>query len=103
MLMSLHLKMSVNRVSTELQQSVNTASTECQQSVNDFGCCILCNPRAVLWHVSMIEVLATFLGNTVRVDIAKPKNKRHQSHNRALTILGISSCLIQGLCYGIYP
>jgi len=58
----------------ECQQSINTASTECQQSVNDLGCCILCIPRAVLWHLSMIEVLATVLGNMVRVDISTPKN-----------------------------
>jgi len=94
---------SVNRASTERQQSVNTASTECQQTVNDFGCCISCNPRAVLWHLSMMEVLATVLGNMVRVDIATPNDERQQSHSRALTILGIASCIIRGLCYGIYP
>ena len=94
---------SVNRASTERQQSVNTASTECHQTVNNFGCCILCNPRVVLWHLFMIEVLATCLGNMVRVDIATPNNERQQSHSRALTILGIASCIIQGLSYGIYP
>ena len=135
MLMSLHLKMSINRVSTEhqqsvnglsterqqsvnrasteRQQSVNTASTEhqqsintvsieCQQTVNHFGCCILWNPSAVLWHLSMIEVSATLLGNIFRVNIATRNNEHQQSHSRALTILGIASCIIQGLCYGIY-
>jgi len=92
---------SVNRASTERQQSINTASTECQQTVNDFGCCILCNLRAMLWDLSMIEVLATFLGNMVRVDLATPNNEHQQSHSRALTILGIASCIIQGFGYGI--
>jgi len=89
--------------SPEHQQSIDTASTECQQSVNDSGCCILYNPKAVVRHLSMIEVLATWLWIMVRVDIATPNNKCHQSHNRELTILGIASCIIQGLCYGIYP
>ena len=57
---------------------------------------------AVLWHSSMIEVLAALLGNMVRVDIATPNNERQQTPSRALTILGIASCVIQGLCYGVY-
>jgi hypothetical protein len=101
--MSLHPKMSINRASTEHHQSVNIASTYCQQSVNDFGHCILGNQRAVLWHLSMIEVLATILGNIVRVNIATPKHQHQQSHNRALIILGTASGIIQGFCYGIYP
>ena len=48
--MSLHLKMSVNR-----------ASTEHQQSVNNLGCCILYNPSAVLWHLSIINVMAAIM------------------------------------------
>ena len=84
------------------QPSVNTASTECQQIVNDFGCCNLCNARAVLWHLPIIEVFATFRENMVRVDLATPKNERHQSISRVSTILGVPCCIIQGLCYGIY-
>ena len=51
----------VNRALTEHQQSINTASTECQQCVNDFGYCILYNPRALLWHISKINVLAAIM------------------------------------------
>ena len=47
---------SVNTALTEHQQRVNNASTECQQSVNNFWCCILYNPRSVLWHLPIIEV-----------------------------------------------
>jgi hypothetical protein len=53
--------MSVNRVSTQHQQSVNRASTQCQQSVNAFGCCIIYIPRALLWHMSIINILAAVL------------------------------------------
>jgi hypothetical protein len=52
---------SINRASTERQQSINTASTECQQSVNDFGCCILYNPRALLWYIPKINILAAIM------------------------------------------
>jgi len=62
----LHLQITINRASTEhqhsidqaspeCQQRVNTASTECKQSVNDFRCCIVYNPKAVLWHLPIIE------------------------------------------------
>jgi transcriptional regulator with PAS, ATPase and Fis domain len=95
------LQQSVNRSSTERQQCINTASTKCQHSVNDFGCCILCNPRAVMWHLDIVQVLATFMGNMVWVDIATPENELPQSINRATMILGIVSCTIQGLYYGI--
>jgi H+/gluconate symporter-like permease len=62
MSMLLHLIMSVNRVSTEYQQSINRASTECQQSINNLGYCILYDPRAVLQHLPIINVLAAFMG-----------------------------------------
>jgi len=52
---------SVNTVSTERKQSMNTESTECQQSVNAFGCCIMYVPRALLPHMSIINVLAAVL------------------------------------------
>ena len=51
----------INTASTERQQSINTVSTECQQSVNAFGCCIMYIPRALLWHMSIIYVLAAVL------------------------------------------
>ena len=43
-------------------QSVNTASTEYQQSINNLGYCTLYNPRAVLQHLPIINVLAAFMG-----------------------------------------
>ena len=79
------LKMSVNSASTECQQSINTASIECQQSVNNFGCCILYNPRAVLLHLPIIEVLPAFIGNIVCIDTATPQTERQYSVNRAST------------------
>jgi hypothetical protein len=45
----------------------------------------LYNPRAVLWHLPIIEVLAAFIGNIVSVDTATPQNERQQSVNRAST------------------
>jgi hypothetical protein len=63
--------------------SLPQSENERQQSVNDFVGCILCNPKAVLWHLSKIEVLAAFTGNIVCVDTATPPNERQQSVNRA--------------------
>ena len=51
----------------------------------------------------MIDVLAIFLGNMVRVDITTPNDERQPSHSRVLTILGIASFMIPGLCYCINP
>jgi len=48
-------------------------------------CCILNNPRAVLRHLLIIEVLAAFIGNIVCIDTAKPQNERQQSVKRAST------------------
>ena len=62
-----------------------TPKYERQQSGNDFGCSILYNPRAILWLLPIIEVLATFIGNMVNVVVATPKNECQQSVNRALT------------------
>ena len=135
-------------------------------SVNDFGCCISYNPRAMLWLIPIIEILAVIIGNTIYLDVASAENqrqqsvntasterqqtinwastegqqswvlhlvwskdyaramthdqrigsiyaqKRHQdfysptvniSINRASTISGVVSCIIQGLFYGFYP
>jgi hypothetical protein len=52
---------------------------ERQQSVSDFVCYILYNPRAVLRHISLIEVSAACIGNIVFVDTVKPRNERQQS------------------------
>ena len=51
----------------------------------------------------MIKVLVTVMGNVVDVDVASSKYECQQSINRASTILGVASGIIQGLCYGIYP
>jgi len=61
------------------------SENERQQSVNDFVCCILYHPRALLWHLSTITVLAAFMGKIVNVDVASPDNERQQSVNRAST------------------
>jgi len=82
---------------------VTTPKNERQQSVNDFEYWILHNAMAVVWLLSIIKVLAAFIGNMVTVDVATPENERQQSVNRASTILGVASCMVQGLCYGIYP
>ena len=52
---------SVNTASTERQQSINAVSTECQQSINAFGYCIMYIPRALLQHMSIINILAAIL------------------------------------------
>jgi hypothetical protein len=85
---------------------------ERQHSINDFICSILYNRRAVLRHLSIIEVLAAFIGNIVFVGTVTPQNEHPQSVNRASsprqpsvnrvsTLLGVPSCIFQGLCYGI--
>jgi len=67
----------INRASTEHQQNINRASTEHQQSIN----------RASTEHQQSINRAST---------------EHQQSVNRASTILGVASCIIQGLSYGIY-
>jgi len=59
------------------------SENERQQSVNDFGCGILCHPRAVLRLLSIHDVLAAFIGNMVNVDVASPDTERQHSVNRA--------------------
>jgi ABC-type transporter MlaC component len=43
------------------------------------------NPRAVLWHLPIFEVMAAFIDNMLNIDIATPKNVCQQSVNRAST------------------
>ena len=64
--------MSVNRASTDCQQRINTASTDHQQSVNDSGCWIMYNPSALLWHVPIINVLASILRKSDRDMVTAP-------------------------------
>jgi len=84
------------------------SENEHQQSVNDFVRCILCHPRAVVRLLSIIEVLAAFIGNMVNDHIATPDNQhqlsvntastqRQQSVNRVSMTLGVATCVIQGL------
>jgi len=67
----------------------------------------------VQWLLSIIEVLAALIGNMCKVNIATPDNQHQTSINTASTqhqlnvnrvpmILGVATCLIQGLHYGIY-
>ena len=65
-------QLSINTASTERQQSMNTESTECQQSVNAFGCCIMYIPRALLRHMSIINVLAAVLCKCDRDMVTAP-------------------------------
>jgi len=65
--------------------SLPQSETERQQSVNDFVGCIMCNPKAVLRHLSIIEVLAAITRNIVCVDTATLPNERQQSVKRAST------------------
>jgi len=71
-----------NEIMTRLQ---HLSENERQQSVNDFVCCILYNPTAVLQHLSIIEVLAAFIGNIVIVNTVTPRNECQPSVNKAST------------------
>jgi len=71
-----------NEIVTRLQ---HLSENDRQQSVNDFVCCILYNPRAVLQHLSRIEVLVAFRGNIVIVNTVTPRNERQPSVNTAST------------------
>src|SRR5882757_9637674 len=61
--------------------SQHLSQNEHQQSVNDFVCCIMFNPRAVLRHLSIIDILAAFIGNIVFVATVTPQNERQQTVN----------------------
>jgi len=65
--------------------SQHMSETEHQQSVNDFWWCILYNPRAVLRHLPIIEVLDAFIANIMFVDTVAPQNERQQSVNTPST------------------
>ena len=71
-----------NEIVTKLQ---HMSENERQQSVNDFVCCIMYNPRAVLQHLSIVEVLAAVIGNMVIVNTVTPRNERQPSVNTAST------------------
>jgi hypothetical protein len=65
--------------------SLPQSENDHQDSVNDYVGCILCNPKAVLRHLSIIEELAAITGNMVSVDTATPPNERQHSINRSST------------------
>jgi len=88
---------SVNRVSTEHQQSINRASTEHQQSW-------------VLHRVWSKDYATAFTHNQPIGSLYAQKGQQHghspivkMSVNRASTISGVASCIIQGLCCGLDP
>jgi hypothetical protein len=66
-------------------RSQHLSTNEHQHFVNDFVYYILYNPKAVLRHLSRIEVFAGFLGNIVLVDTVTPQNEGQQSVNTAST------------------
>jgi hypothetical protein len=53
--------------------------------VIDFEYCILYNLIVVLLRLPIIEVLATFMGNMVCVNVTAPENEHQQSINRVST------------------
>jgi hypothetical protein len=61
------------------------SENERQQSVDDFVCGMLYHRRAALQHVSIIDVLATFISKILNVDVALPDNEHQQSVNTAST------------------
>jgi hypothetical protein len=78
---------SINRAWTEHQQSINTASIECQQSGHDFVCCIMYNPRAVLWHIPRINVLAAVMSKRYRDMVTAPVRKWASTERQRLSLL----------------
>jgi len=77
----------VNRASTERQQSINTVSTECQQSVNAFECCIMYNPRALLRHRFIFNVLAAILCKWDRDKVTTPVWKWASTEHQRFCVL----------------
>jgi hypothetical protein len=78
---------SVNTPSTEHQQSMNTVSTECQQSVNAFGCCIMYIPRALLQHMSIMNVLAAVLYKCDLTMVTAPVGKWASTERQRFCVL----------------
>jgi len=87
----------INRASTEHQHSVNWVSTECQH----------------FWvlHQVYSKGSATAYVDTQRIRSRSVQMRSWHGHstclsisaNRPSTIFWVASCIIQGLCYGIYP
>jgi len=95
--MSQHLKMSINRESTESQQSVNRASTKHYQSLYDFEYCIFDISTAVHSHWPILEMLPIVIAITVRVTITTSKvnvcsASTERQQLRVLCVLSSISC-----------
>jgi hypothetical protein len=87
--------------STECQHGILIASTGCQQSVNEFGRCILNNPSTLRPQIPRINILVAVMSKRDRNMVTAPSLKMRV--NKASMILCVASCIIQGLCHGIYP
>jgi len=95
-------------VSTECQHSINGASSEHQPSVNWVS--TECQSFWVLHHVYSKGSATEYVHNQ-RIGSRSVQMRSWHGHstclkmsvNRASTILCVASCIILGLCYGIYP
>jgi len=65
--------------------SDNRASTEHKQSVDNFGCGIWYNPRAKLWFLSIIKVVAGSMDNVVNVVVTPRRDECQQTVRIAST------------------
>jgi hypothetical protein len=54
--------------------NLTTPKNERQQSINSCVCCIVCDPRAIVRLLRIIEVLATSKGNIVHDIVATPED-----------------------------
>jgi len=82
---------SINRALTERQQTVNRASTERQQSINYLSYCILYNPRAKLWHLPIINILAAFVGKREGDMVTAPVWKWASTERQRFCVLHLVS------------
>jgi len=90
-------QLSINRASTELQHSVNRVSTECQRFW-------------VLHHAYSKGTAMAYVHNQGIGSHSVQMRSWHghntclnMSVNRGSTISCVATCIIHGLCYGIYP
>jgi hypothetical protein len=56
-----------------------------QRSINDYRSWNLFNPRTVLWHLPIIEVLPGYMDNMSNVDVSTVKNECEKTVNRVST------------------
>jgi hypothetical protein len=72
---------------------INRASTEHQQSVNNLGCCILYNPRAVLWHRPIINVIAAVMSKRHHDMVISPVWKWASTERQRISVLHLASSI----------